>query len=121
MLCVDGYEVVRLTGSPGIIYTDPGSQFASDTLITVVTASGAKVSMDGEGASTDNRFIERFWRSLKVEEVYLRAYETGKDATRWISQTIHKVKKIRPLSSVEGKTPNEFHTSTPAEGLLRAS
>ena len=65
--------------------------------------------------------MKRFWWSLKVEKVYLRAYQTRKDAKRWIIQTIEKVKEIRPLSSVEGKTPNEFHTSAPAEGRLMAS
>ena len=74
--CVEAYEeAVSLYGSPEIINTDQGSQFASDAFVAAVAASGARLSMDGKGAWTDNIFIERFWRSLKYEEVYLRAYD----------------------------------------------
>ena len=59
-----------------IINTDQGSQFTSDAFVAAVATSGARLSMDGKGAWTDNIFIERFWRSLKYEEVYLRAYDT---------------------------------------------
>ena len=82
--CVEAYtEAVRKYGSPDIINTDQGSQLPSDAFVAAATESGAKLSMDGKGAWTDNIFIERFWQSLKYEEVTLRAYDTGADAKRW--------------------------------------
>jgi putative transposase len=83
--CVDAYiEAVRLYGAPEIINTDQGSQFTSDAFVAAVAASGSRLSMDGKGSWTHNIFIERFWRSLKYEKVYLRAYDTVADAKRWI-------------------------------------
>ena len=81
--CVQAYtEEIRQYGSPDIINKDESSQFTSDAAFAAVAASGARLSMDGKGARTDNNFIERFWRSLKYEKVYLRAYETVADAKR---------------------------------------
>jgi putative transposase len=110
-----------LCGAPEIINTDQGSQFTSDAFVAAVAASGARLSMDGKGAWTDNIFIERFWRSLKYEEVYLRAYDTVADAKRWIYRYIERYNTIRPHSSLGGKTPNKIHSLAPAAGLLKAS
>jgi putative transposase len=69
VFCVQVYtEAVRLHGAPEIINSDQGSQFTSDAFVAAVATSGARLSMDGKGAWTDNIFIERFWRSLKYEE-----------------------------------------------------
>ena len=106
---------------PEIINTDQGSQFTSDAFVAAVAASGAKLSMDGKGAWTDNIFIERFWRSLKYEEVYLRAYDTVADAKRFINRYIYKYNTIRPHASLGGKTPDNIHAIAPAEELLKAS
>jgi putative transposase len=120
--CVDAYiEAVRLYGAPEIINTDQGSQFTSDAFVAAVAASGARLSMDGKGAWTDNIFIERFWRSLKYEEVYLRAYDTVADAKRFINRYIYKYNTIRPHASLGGKTPDNIHAIAPAEELLKAS
>ena len=120
--CVDAYiEAVRLYGTPEIINTDQGSQFTSDAFVAAVATSGARLSMDGKGAWTHNIFIERFWRSLKYEEVYLRAYDTVTDAKRWIYRYIERYNTIRPHSSLGGKTPDKIHAIAPAEGLLKAS
>jgi putative transposase len=120
--CVDAYtEAVRLYGAPEIINTDQGSQFTSDAFVAAVATSGARLSMDGKGAWTDNIFIERFWRSLKYEEVYLRAYDTVADAKRWIYRYIERYNTIRPHASLGGKTPEKIHSLAPAEGLLKAS
>jgi putative transposase len=77
--------------------------------------------MVGKGAWTDNIFIERLWRSLKYEEVYLRAYDTAADAKRWIYRYIERYNTIRPYASLEGKTPDKIHSLAPVEGLLKAS
>ena len=120
--CVEAYEeAVTLYGSPEIINTDQGSQFTCDAFVAAVAASGARLSMDGKGAWTDNIFIERFWRSLKYEEVYLRAYDTVADAKRWIYRYLERYNTIRPHASLGGKTPNKIHSLAPAEGLLKAS
>jgi len=102
---------------PEIINTDQGSQFTSDAFVAAVDASGLRLSMDGKGAWTDNIFIERFWRSLKYEEVYFRAYDTVADAKRFIIRYINKYKPIRPHASLGGKTPGNIH----AIALLKAS
>ena len=120
--CVEAYvEAVRLHGAPGILNTDQGSQFTSDAFVAAVATSGARLSMDGKGAWTDNIFIERFWRSLKYEEVYLRAYDTVADAKRRIYRYIERYNTIRPHASLGGKTPDKIHAIASAEGLLKAS
>jgi len=120
--CVEAYEeAVSLYGSPEIINTDQGSQFTSVAFVAAVATSGARLSMDGKGAWTDNIFIERFWRSLKYEEVYLRAYDTVADAKRWIYRYIERYNTIRPHSSLGGKTPDKIYAIAQAEGLLKAS
>jgi putative transposase len=108
--CVETYtEAVRLYGVPEIVKIDQGSEFTSDAFAAAVAASGARLSMDGKGAWTDNIFIERFWRSLKYEEVYLRAYDTVADAKRWIYRYIERYNTIRPHASLGGKTPDKIH------------
>jgi putative transposase len=79
--CVDAVdEALRLYGSPEIFNTDQGSQFTSDAFTEVIVDNGINISMDGKGAWRDNVFIERFWRTLKYEEVYLKAYESVAEA-----------------------------------------
>ena len=116
--CVDAsIEAVRLYGAPEIINTDQGSQFTSDAFVAAVATSGARLSMDGKGTWTDNISIECFWRSLRYEEVYLRAYDTVADAKRWI----YRYNSIRPHASLGGKTPDEIDTTTQTDQLLNAS
>ena len=120
--CVEAYEeAVTLYGSPEIINTDQGSQFTSDAFVAAFATSGARLSMDGIGAWTDNIFIERFWRSFMYEEVYLRAYDTVADAKRWIYRYIERYNTIRPHASLGGKTPDKIHAIASVEGLLKAS
>ena len=79
--CVDALdEALRLYGRPEIFNTDQGSQFTSDTFTEVLVENGIAISMDGKGAWRDNVFIERFWRTVKYEEVYLKAYESVAEA-----------------------------------------
>jgi putative transposase len=120
--CVDAYtEAVRLYGAPEIINTDQSSQFTSDAFVATVVASGARLSMDGKGAWTDNIFIGRFWRSLKYEEVHLRAYDTVEVVKRCIYRYIERYNTIRPNASMGGKTSDKIHSLAAAEGLLKAS
>jgi putative transposase len=120
--CVEAYvEAVRLHGAPAILNTDQGSQFTSDAFVAAVATSGAQLSMDGKGAWTDNIFIERFWRSLKYEEVYLKAYDSVADAKRCIRRYIENYNTIRPHASLGGNTPNEIHEQRTTAPLLMAS
>jgi putative transposase len=104
-------------------------EFSTDVLgilrpvltVAAVAASGARFGMDGKSAWTDNIFIERFWRSLKYEEVYLRAYDTVADAKRWIYRYIDIYNTICPHASLGGRTSDKIHATAPTEGLLKAS
>ena len=84
--CVEALQdALARHGTPEIFNTDQGSQFTSDDWINELKAAGVKISMDGKGRWIDNVFIERLWRSVKYEDVYLKAYETGGELRRGLS------------------------------------
>ena len=95
--------------TPDIVNTDQGSQFTAEEFTNVVLAKGCKLSMDGRGAWRDNVFVERFWRSVKYERVYLRAYDSVSAARSDIAQYIDGFNTKRPHSSLEDVTPDEFY------------
>ena len=101
-------EPLRL-GAPDIFNTDQGAQFTSAAFTERVLAAGARCSMDGRGRYLDNIFIERLWRSLKYEAVYLRELADGRDAERLIGGWIAFYNESRPHSSLEGRTPGEVY------------
>jgi len=79
--CIEAVaEALRLHSRPEIFNTDQGSQFTSDAFTDLLIGNGIDISMDGKGAWRDNVFIERFWRTVKYEEVYLRAYDSVAEA-----------------------------------------
>ena len=78
--CVEALEEAFKKGKPDIFNTDQGSQFTSEAFTGLLQQHGVKISMDGKGSYNDNLFIERLWRSVKYEEVYLKAYQDGRDA-----------------------------------------
>ena len=92
---------------PEIINTDQGGQYTSVEFSKAVLDMGIKLSMDGKGRAIDNVFTERFWRSLKYEEVYLRAYADGKEAWQGIKRYVEFYNHERPHSKLGGKTPAE--------------
>ena len=94
---------------PQIFNTDQGSQFTSPRFTDVLTAAGVKVSMDGNGRWMDNIFIERLWRSLKYECIYLHAFETGSEARAGIGMWMAYYNAQRPHSALSGRTPFEAH------------
>lgn len=96
-------------GAPEIFNTDQGSQFTAAEFTDIVLAKGCKLSMDGRGAWRDNVFVERFWRSVKYERVYLRAYDSVSAARTDIAQYIAGFNAQRPHSSLAGATPDEFY------------
>ena len=100
-------------GTPEIVNTDQGSQFTATQFTDVVLAKGCKLSMDGRGAWRDNVFVERFWRSVKYERVYLRAYDNVSAARSDIAKYIDSFNKERPHSSLGDDTPDEFYYANP--------
>lgn len=108
--CVEALEeAMARHGKPEVFNTDQGSQFTSLEFTSVLTAAGISISMDGKGAWRDNVFVERFWRSIKYEEVYLKAYETVREARSSISNYIDFYNSGRPHSSLDGRTPDEAY------------
>ena len=104
--CVSALEeaLVRF-GKPGIFNTDQGSQFTSAVFTGVLLGAGIKVSMDGRGRWMDNVFIERLWRSLKYEDVYLKGYADGREARAGIGAWIGFYNLHRPHQALDGRPP----------------
>lgn len=113
--CVEALrEALSRYGRPEIFNTDQGSQFTSEEFTGVLTDAGIRISMDGKGRWMDNVFIERLWRSLKYECVYLREFETGEDARSEIGNWLDYYNTDRPHSSLADKTPMEVYSRTMA-------
>ena len=114
--CIEAVEeALARHGAPEIFNTDQGSQFTSKGFIQVLVDREIKISMDGKGAWRDNVFVERLWRTIKYEEVYLRAYATVPEARASIGRYISFYNSRRPHSSLDGKTPDQayFNLLTP--------
>jgi putative transposase len=113
--CVEALqEALSRFGSPEIFNTDQGSQFTSTDFTDILLARGIKISMDGKGRYLDNIFVERLWRSLKYEEVYLHAYDTVKAARTGIAAYFDFFNDERPHSALGCQTPADFY-----DGLAR--
>lgn len=109
--CIEALEdAMARHGRPEIFNTDQGSQFTTPRFTDVLTDAGVKVSMDGKGRWMDNVFIERLWRSMKYECVYLHAFETGSEARAGVGKWIAYYNAERPHSALGGRTPFEAHT-----------
>jgi putative transposase len=100
-------EALNRWGTPEIVNTDQGSQFTAQEFVDVVLDSGAKLSMDGRGAWRDNVFVERVWRSVKYECVYLKAYASVSQARTDIERYIDWYNRERGHSSHDGQTPEQ--------------
>lgn len=108
--CLDALNnALRHHGAPKIFNTDQGAQFTSPDFTGILTREGVAISMDGKGRATDNIFVERLWRSLKYEDVYLHDYPTLADAragiTRWIRFYNHR----RPHQALDNRTPMDVY------------
>jgi putative transposase len=107
--CVDALEeAIRCYGAPEIFNTDQGAQFTSEAFTGVLKAAEVQISMDGKGRWVDNVFVERLWRSVKYEEVYLRAYACVNEARRRLGQYFHFYNTQRRHQSL-GKTPDQAY------------
>lgn len=106
-------EAIQKYGRPEIFNTDQGSQFTSFEFTRMLKDEGVKISMDGRGRWMDNIMIERLWRSLKYECVYLHAFETGSEAGRGIGKWMEFYNLRRPHSSLDDRTPYEAYWNLP--------
>ena len=110
--CVEALEeAIERFGPPEIVNTDQGSQFTSMAFTGLLKDHGIRISMDGKGAWRDNVFIERLWRSVKYEEVYLHAYDTVSDSRTGIGRYFDLYNRRRPHSSLGRKTPDSVYFS----------
>lgn len=108
--CVEAVEeALARHGTPEIFNTDQGSQFTGNDFIKVLASREIKISMDGKGAWRDNVFVERLWRTVKYEEVYLRAYASVPEARASIGRYLGFYNSRRPHSSLDGKTPDQAY------------
>ena len=105
---VDALEEALTKGDPEIFNRDQGSQFSSEAFTAVLHGRGVRISMDGKGRCLDNVFVERLWRSLKYEEVYLKAYETVADARAGIGAYLRFYNDERPHQTLGYRTPREL-------------
>ena len=108
--CVEALEeALAKHGAPGIFNTDQGSQFTGEAFTGVLIASKIAISMDGKGAWRDNVFVERIWKSVKYEEVYLRAYDSVGTARASLGRYLDFYNRRRPHSSLDRRTPDEAY------------
>nr|WP_257154230.1 MULTISPECIES: IS3 family transposase [Paracoccus] len=113
-------EAIAHHGRPDIFNTDQGSQFTSFAFTTTLKDAGIRISMDGRGRWMDNVFIERLWRSLKYECVFLNAFETGSEARNGIGSWIAYYNERRPHSTFGGRTPDEVYATAEMTERLAA-
>lgn len=119
--CIEAVEeALARHGTPEIFNTDQGSQFTSTDFIKVLAAREIKISMDGKGAWRDNVFVERLWRTIKYEEVYLRAYASVSEAQAGIARYLGFYNSRRPHSSLDGRTPDQAYFNQPMPETVAA-
>jgi len=113
--CVEALKEALRKGQPDIFNTDQGAQFTSEAFTGVLESHGVKISMDGRGSYNDNLFIERLWRTVKYEEVYLKAYHDGRDARIGLGNYFRFYNTERPHQALGYRTPAEVFTSSTVE------
>jgi putative transposase len=109
--CVEALEEALRKGRPEIFNTDQGSQFAGEAFTGLLESHGVRISMDGKGSYNDNLFIERLWRTVKYEEVYLKAYQDAKDARGSLGEYFLFYNTERPHQALGYRTPAEVFAS----------
>ena len=112
--CIEAVEeALARHGRPDIFNTDQGSQFTSIDFIKVLKDAEIAISMDGKGAWRDNVFVERLWRTVKYEEVYLHAYASVSEARAAIGRYLAFYNSRRPHSSLDRQTPDQAYFNAP--------
>jgi len=117
--CVKALEEALEKGRPEIFNTDQGSQFTGEAFTGVLKQHGIRISMDGKGSYNDNLFIERLWRSVKYEEVYLKAYQDGREARIGLGNYFRFYNTERPHQTLGYRTPAEVYSAIQVEATSR--
>ncbi len=107
--CIRALDRALTTGCPEIFNTDQGSQFSSLAFTGKLKEQGIRISMDGRGRAYDNIFVERFWRTVKYEEIYLKAYQDGQEARQELDNYFRFYNTERPHQGLENQTPEEVY------------
>jgi len=107
--CTEALNESLLTGKPEIFNTDQGSQYTSHAFTIILKENQIQISMDGKGRCLDNIFVERLWRTIKQEEVYIKAYDSVQDAYENLKAYIYFYNNERPHQSLGYKTPAQIH------------
>ena len=110
--CVEVLKDALKKGKPEIFNTDQGSQFTAEAFTKILAEHDIRISMDGKGSYNDNLFIERLWRTVKYEEIYLKAYRDGMEARRSLNGYFRFYNNERPHQSLGYRTPMEVYTGT---------
>ncbi len=113
-------EAFNRHGQPEMVNTDQGSQFTAQAFVQAVKGLGCHLSMDGRGVWRDNVFVERLWKSVKYERVYLHAYDSVTEARQSIRQYLDWYNRARPHSSLDRHTPDEAYAVMLPTGKLAA-
>ena len=115
VFCIEALKDALRKGRPDIFNTDQGAQFTDEAFTGLLLQHGIRVSMDGKGRYNDNLFIERLWRTVKYEEVYLKAYQNGRDARVGIGDYFRFYNLERPHQALSYLTPAEVFITSPVE------
>jgi len=107
--CLEALDHALEVARPDIVNTDQGAQFTSHDFTGRLVSAGIQMSMDGRGRALDNVFVERLWRTVKYEEVYLRAYDSVSDARASIGRYLDLYNRRRPHSSLDDMTPDRAY------------
>jgi putative transposase len=123
--CVEALEEALRKGRPDVLNTDRGAQFTAEAFTGMLERHRIRISMDGKGRYSDNLFVERLWRTVKYEEVYLKAYQDGREARAGITNYFRFYNTQRPHQALGYRTPAEAYASTPMEategGMVESS
>ena len=121
--CIEALnEAIKNFGTPEIFNTDQGSQFTSSNFISVLQTNKIKISMDGKGRAIDNIIIERFWRTIKYENIYLNEYRSMLELKSGLVEYLNFYNFERNHSSLDDKTPFEVHEpNKKKEGYLKTA
>src|SRR4051794_32469668 len=107
--CLEMLEEALRTGNPEVFNTDQGVQFTAEAFTGRLEAAGVAVSMDGRGRASDNVFVERLWRSVKYEDIYIKDYERVCDVASGLSAYFRFYDEERPRQSLDYSTPGEVY------------
>ena len=119
--CIEALEeAIQNHGKPEIFNTDQGSQFTSPRFTQILKDSKIRISMDGKGRWMDNVFIERLWRSMKYECIYLYTFEGAKQTRKGLGDWVSFYNRRRPHSTLDGRTPDEVFAGRPARNKMAA-